>query len=74
MIKYSIVVCCYGKMLVNVAVNVRDNYWLGVCVWCGVCVCVCGVYVCVCVCVCVFVWCGVKTIHYSIVFYHFNNS
>ena len=36
MTKYSIAVCCYDKMLVNVAV----------CVWC-----VCGVCV-VCVCVC----------------------
>jgi len=35
MIKYNIVVCCYDKMLVNVAVYVITGY---VCV----CVCVCG--------------------------------
>ena len=73
MIKYSIVVCCYGKILVNVAayvIVVRCVVCGGVCgVWgvcvCGVvCVCVCGVCaVCVCVrcvwCVCVLCVCVV---------------
>ena len=41
MIKYSIVVCCYDKMLVNVAVYVNTGC---------VCVCVCAfIYVFVCV-------------------------
>ena len=34
--KYNIVVCCYGKMLVNVAVYVIT----GACVFACVCVCV----------------------------------
>ena len=47
MIKYSVVMCCNDKMLVNVAAYVIVCM---VCVWC--------VYgVCVCVCVCV--WCTV---------------
>ena len=69
MIKYNIVVCCYDKMLVNVAAHVLlqtiiqkcgciRSSWLGVCVCvCMVCVCVVCVWVCVvCVGVCV---CGV---------------
>jgi len=38
MIKYNVVMCCYDKILVNVAAYVI----------------VCYVWVCVCVCVCVF--------------------
>jgi hypothetical protein len=45
--KYNIVMCCYDKILVNVAAYVIPGK---VCV----CVCVC-VFACVCVCVCV--WC-----------------
>jgi len=41
-IKYNTVVCCYVKVLVNVAAHVIPGY-------------VCIVCVCVCVCVCVFV-------------------
>jgi len=43
MINYSIVMCCYDIMLVNVAAYVIPG-------WVCVCVCVCGV---------VCVWCGV---------------
>jgi len=53
MIKYNLVICCYDKVLVNVAAYVI----LAKCVC--VCVCVC-VHVCVCVCVHVCVWCGVN--------------
>ena len=44
MIKYNIVLCCYGKILINVAAYIITG---SVCVCVCVCVCVwCGVNLC----------------------------
>ena len=55
MIKYSIVVCCYDKILVNVAayvIVVRCVCVCVVCVWCVCAVCVWCVWCVVCVSEC----------------------
>ena len=75
MIQNNIVVCCYDKMWVNVAVYVIGGQVCvcGVCyVWCVVCgvCCVCGVCgVCGewCVCVCFLINIYYNMFHYMVI-------